>query len=120
MSPDPSMAESVTLKAELSPWNLSLGPAGPPCLAFIQLIPGRGERDMFTQPVLTVWIVRLLFPGARCCPEPASPSGGSLGKNGRKTFPPKRALGSCKVAAARLWGVGGVGRRLHLAETVLS
>lgn len=33
------------------------------------LIPGLGERDMFTQPVLTMRIAQLFLLGA-CCPEP--------------------------------------------------
>lgn len=53
-SPDPPAVKSVTSKAGLSPWNLSQSPTGPPGPGFISLIPSLGERDVFTQPVLTV------------------------------------------------------------------
>lgn len=47
-SPDPSVVESVTMKAELSPWNVTLSPAVPPSPGFVWLIPSLGERGMFT------------------------------------------------------------------------
>lgn len=74
-------------------------PHGPPGPGFISLIPSLGERDVFTQPVLTVWIVQP-FPLGALCPEPcSSPRGSSLGKCGHRAPAPKWALQSWKVGA---------------------
>ena len=54
-SPDPSVVESVSIKPELSPWNLSpTGPPSPGFICFVWLIPGLGERGMLTQQVLSM------------------------------------------------------------------
>lgn len=83
----------MTIRAELSLWNLSLSPGGPPFPAFMWLIPGLGERDMFTQPVLTMRIAQLFLLGA-CCPEPPLHPEAAPGEVWLKSLCPKSFLES--------------------------
>lgn len=71
----------MIVKPELSPWNLAVNLAGPPSPGFVWLIPGLGERGVFTQPVLTAWIGQLPLLEAPF-PEPRPPSsrGSPLGQ----------------------------------------